>query len=134
MTISVLPVKTDLKAQVLAVISEHRGWENAIKSQIIADEFGYRDDRVIQIVVENLIAAGHVIAASCKQDIRTGQQMGYYVPVNQVQEQDYKHQLRGRAIGNYIRYRNFKRACAARELKRQHIVQGQLQFEMDFKG
>ena len=134
MVVSVLPAQVSLKTQVLNLIEQHRGWENAVKSAVLADEFGYRDDRVIQIVVENLIAAGHVIAASCKQDIKTGQQMGYYVPVNAQQEQDYKHQLRGRAIGNYIRYRNFKRACAARELKRQHIVQGQLQFEMDFKG
>ena len=130
MVVSVLPAQVSLKTQVLNLIEQHRGWENAIKSGVIAELFGYKDDRVIQIAVENLIAEGNVIAASVKQDAKTGQVMGYYVPVNDEQEQDYKHQLRGRAIGNYIRYRNFKRACAARELKRQHIVQGQMQFNL----
>ena len=130
MVVSVLPVQASLKAQVLVLIEQHQGWEDAIKSGVIAELFGYKDDRVIQIAVENLIAEGNVIAASVKQDAKTGQVMGYYVPVNDEQEQDYKHQLRGRAIGNYIRYRNFKRACAARELKRQHIVQGQMQFNL----
>ena len=107
MVVSVLPVQASLKAQVLVLIEQHQGWEDAIKSGVIAELFGYKDDRVIQIAVENLIAEGNVIAASVKQDAKTGQVMGYYVPVNDEQEQDYKHQLRGRAIGNYIRYRKF---------------------------
>ena len=123
MTVSTRP-QTDLKAQVLAVINEHQGWENAIKSQVIAEMFGYRNDRVIQMAVERLINEDkEVIAASCKADKKTGQLMGYYIPVTDDQENDYIHQLRGRALGDFKRYRSFR---IARDLRRKRVVQGKL--------
>ena len=50
MTISVLPVKTDLKAQVLAVINEHQGWENAIKRDYPENN----DEPVLFTVIGNI--------------------------------------------------------------------------------
>jgi hypothetical protein len=113
MTIATLST-TDLKTRVLAILEHHQGWEHAIKSMAIAAELDMRDDRAVQIAIEYLIEHGHVIAASVKESRKTGQCMGYYIPVTPEQEYDYKHQLRSRALGNFHRYKNFKIACARR--------------------
>ena len=104
----------DLKQAVLDIIERHQGVANSIKGREIAAELGLSDDRVVQIAIEHLIGTGHVIAASVKADKRTGQRMGYFIPITYLEEEDYKHQLRSRAIGNFRRYKRFKTACANR--------------------
>lgn len=113
----------EMKERVLEIISRHEGWENAIKGPVIAEIVGVRDDRVIQIAIENLVGEGHVIAASVKEDKKTGQKMGYYLVNTLEQEFDYKHQLRSRALGNFHRYKSFKRACALRAEKPREYTQ-----------
>ena len=109
------PGKTETKrpnpefcSRVLAVLYGHNGKANAIKGMEIAARLGLRSDRAVQLAILSLIEDGEAIASSCSEDEDTGARMGYYYPVTEDEAQDYIAQLRGRALGDYHRYKKFK--------------------------
>ncbi len=106
--VGVLSLKSEtryvLQRRVLYILERHYGHRNAIKAMELARMLDMRDDRQIQLAIEALIADGIPVCSSCSIP------MGYFLPETRQEAEDYKHQLRGRALGNYHRYRNFKRA------------------------
>ena len=63
-----------------------------------------RDDSIIQYAIEELIEQGIPVCSSC------GHPLGYFLPETVEEAESYKHQLRGRALGNFHRYKHFKKA------------------------
>lgn len=63
-----------------------------------------KDDRAVQYAIEELIESGVPVCSSCSQP------MGYFLPETREEAENYKHQLRSRAIGNFHRYKNFKKS------------------------
>jgi len=94
----------ELKDEVLAVLSRHSGHRNAIKGMEIAHALELRDDRIIQQVILELIKEGYPICSACSSP------MGYFLPETQSEIEAYKHQLRSRALGDFYRYKYFKKA------------------------
>lgn len=101
-------VNPDLCRRVLAILQGHDGKQNAIKGREIAARLGMRSDRAVQLAILFLIEDGEAIASSCSADEETGALMGYYYPITEAEAQDYIQQLRGRALGDYHRYKKFK--------------------------
>ena len=114
-------VKAELKEQILNLLQGHRGQQNAIKGMALAGLCGLRDDRAIRMTIEELISDGFPIASSCSENKTTGVRMGYFLPITILEEYNYKHQLRSRAIGNFHRYKSFKIACERSHLQAEQV-------------
>jgi hypothetical protein len=95
-------IRFSFKSRVLAIIRQHQGHDHAIRAMDLARELGLTDDRKVQLAIEDLIEEGTPVCSSCSHP------MGYYLPVSAEEAEEYKRQLRSRAIGNYHRYKNFK--------------------------
>jgi hypothetical protein len=94
----------DLPAQIMAILGEHKGSANAITGLRIAKQFGYRNDRKVRLVIQQLIADGHPIAASVSEPV------GYYLVHTRDEAEAYAAVLRSRAVKTFERLRDFQRA------------------------
>ena len=97
--------QADLPARIQAVLKLHRGAQNAITGLKIARLLGYRSDRKIRLVIQDLIASGHAIAASVSQPV------GYYLIETPKEAKSYSAVLRSRAVQTFKRMREFERAA-----------------------
>jgi hypothetical protein len=66
---------------------------------------GYKDDRKVRMVIQQLIADGHPIAAST-----TSKTVGYYLVETRQEAEAYAASLRSRAVKTFERLRDFERA------------------------
>ena len=106
MTISVLPVKTDLKAQELAVINEHQGWENAILSMDLAEAAGMpktkASQRKLQIIIRELRRENKPILSQCTMPY------GYYWPASWYEVQSFIASMKSRLVEDAYTLRDVK--------------------------
>ncbi len=103
-----------LKEQVRAVLLRHYGHEDAITGQKMADILGFKNDRIIRLVIRELIKEGLPIAASGK---------GYFITETWAERQAYLDDLKSRLIQDALRRRDYK-LCSARYLE--SVKQGRL--------
>jgi hypothetical protein len=94
----------DLPARIMEMLSEHKGIGNAITGLRIARRFGYRNDRKVRMVIQQLIAEGKPIAASVSEPV------GYYLVQTRDEAEAYEAVLRSRATKTFERLRDFQRA------------------------
>lgn len=94
----------DLPDRIMAILSEHRGSGNAITGLRIAKRLGYRNDRKVRLVIQQLIAEGKPIAASVSEPV------GYYLVQTRDEAEAYAAVLRSRATKTFERMRDFQRA------------------------
>ena len=104
--------QAELPDRVLAILGEHRGARNAITGRRIAQRLGYKDDRKARIVIQQLIANGHTIAASVGSKDRANPKhkspLGYYMVETRAEADAYEAVLRSRAMKTLARLRDFR--------------------------
>lgn len=99
-----------LKAQVRGLL--RHGKENARKGQDIAKVLGFRNDRIIRLVIRELIASRVPIISSVHPPY------GYYIADNPEEVTEHLGELRHRALEVLGRYRDLK--LASREILQPH--------------
>lgn len=95
---------SELPARVMGILDHHRGSGNAITGLCIARMLGYKNDRLIRVVISQLIAEGKPIAASVSEPL------GYYLVETEQEAEVYERVLRSRALRTFERLRDFQRA------------------------
>jgi hypothetical protein len=94
----------NLPTRIMEILGEHKGIGNAITGIRIARRFGYRNDRKVRLVIQQLIAEGKPIAASVSEPV------GYYLVQTRDEAEAYAAVLRSRATKTFERLRDFQRA------------------------
>lgn len=93
-----------MPVRVLALLEHHRGAANPITGAEIAKALGQADDRKVRMVIQQLIADGHTIAAS------VGKLPGYYLIGTREEAESYMRVLKSRAVKTFERMRDIGRA------------------------
>ncbi len=93
-----------LSARVLAILKQHRGAQSAVTGGDLARALGHHNDRQIRLVIQQLIADGHPIAASVCDPA------GYYVIATREEAEAYMAVLRSRATRTFKRMADLGRA------------------------
>jgi len=88
---------TDLKAQVKDILQRHEGRSRAITGKELARMLGYRDDRKIRQIIEELLDDGLPIIST------TEAPGGYFIPTSLGEAQRYTQSLQSRATLIFLR-------------------------------
>ena len=97
--------ETGLKKRILTVLEHHDGKQMAIKGMELAYVLELRDDRIVQQAIRELIHDGFPICSTCKPPF------GYFMPQTIEETYEYEHQVTSRAIEDFKRRRDFRKAC-----------------------
>jgi len=100
-----IETKTDLKEAILHELK--KGKHNAITGRILAQRFGFKDDRPIRLAIRKLIAEGKPIASAVSPP------MGYFIAQDKGEAEQYLSDLKGRLVEDAYRRRDFKIAARA---------------------
>jgi hypothetical protein len=99
--------KARMSKSILAILEQHRGKRSAIKGADLARELKQRDDRLIRMVIRDLIAQGVPVSSSVSEP------MGFYLVVTPREAEEYIAVLEARIREDEARLRDFKRAVEA---------------------
>ena len=91
------------RQKLIEELQNHKGHNNAIKGKLLASKIGI-DDRALQTAIVELTDSGFPICSSCSKP------MGYFLPETVQEAEDFKHQMRSRALNDFRRYKKFKQA------------------------
>lgn len=105
MTITTMATKEELRRELPHVLGASR--QSAVRGTVLADRFGYRDDRTIRAVIRELIADGLPVASE------TTPPAGFFIATTQEEVMAYAKALRDRLIEDAKRRRDFLRAAKA---------------------
>ena len=100
-----LEIKVDLKGAILHELN--KGRLHALPGRVLAQRFGFKDDRQIRLAIRELIAKGHPIASSVSPP------MGFFIAGSKKEAQQYLSDLKGRLVEDAYRRRDFKIAARA---------------------
>ena len=92
-----IETKTDLKEAILRELK--RGKPNALPGRILAQRFGFKDDRRIRLANRDLRAERFPVAASGN---------GYFIADSGDEATEYMKVLKGRLVEDAYRLRDFK--------------------------
>lgn len=95
----------ELKQLVLRIILSHQGRASAIRGTEIASPLGQKDDRLVRLVIRDLIAEGYPIASSVQKPY------GYFLVNSPEEAAEYQRNLKNRLIEDAIRLRDFRRSA-----------------------
>ena len=93
-----------MKAQLLNILRQHQGRQNAIKACDLAALLN-ENERAVRLAIRELIAEGVPVASS------TESPAGYFIITTYAEIQEYSESIKGRLIEDAIRRRNFRRAA-----------------------
>lgn len=99
-----------LKAEVRSLL--RYGKENARTGKDLAKVLGFKDDRLVRLVIRDLIAEGLPVASSVTPPF------GFFIASSLDEARDYMRVLKGRLVQDAYRRRDFKIAC--REILHPH--------------
>ena len=95
-----------LKGKVLNhLVTYRRGRKSAIRGKDLAWQWGYGDDRVVRLIIRELIAEGYPIAAAVSEP------MGFFLAINEHEALDYARVLKERIKEDQARLDDFLKAC-----------------------
>lgn len=97
-----METETSLRDSIIDLL--HRGRDNAVKGEVIARYFGYKNDRLIRLTIRELIKDGVPILSSVHPPY------GYYIADNATDIKEHLGVLKHRALEDLRRYRDLKRA------------------------
>jgi hypothetical protein len=99
--------RSRMAKSLLTILEAHRGKRNAVKGADLARELGQRDDRLVRILIRELIAEGVPVASS------VGDPQGFYLVATPGEAQEYMAVLEARIREDEARLRDFRRAAEA---------------------
>jgi hypothetical protein len=88
----------------LTILEQHRGKRNAVKGADLARELRQRDDRLVRILIRELIAEGVPVSSS------VGEPQGFYLVATPAEAQEYIAVLEARIREDEARLRDFRKA------------------------
>jgi len=95
-----------LKGKVLShLVTYRRGRQNAIRGKDLAWQFDYGDDRVVRLIIRELIADGYPIASAVSEP------MGFFLAINEHEAAGYIKVLKARIKEDQARLNDFAKAC-----------------------
>jgi hypothetical protein len=93
--------EVDLKRELRLIIQRHVGRAEAVTAGLLAQSFGFKDDRVIRKAIEDLIEKDGFPVCSV-----TEEPAGYFFPENVNDARTYSKALQKRAVNIFLRRRN----------------------------
>lgn len=95
----------ETKSQIRAILLRHEGKAQAILGKELARLIGYKEDRIVRLIIRDLIADGLPVASS------TEYPQGYFIVSTRKEVEDYALSIKGRLIEDALRRRDFRRAA-----------------------
>lgn len=103
-------MNTELKQEVRSLL--RTGKDNARTGKVLANLLGFNNDRLVRLVVRELIAEGLPVASSVTPPL------GFFIASSLDEARDYMRVLKGRLVQDAYRHRDFK--LASREILQPH--------------